>query len=715
MTELGRMVHLGYIKDRLLPNLTYTETIQFDKSRAFMARIEKSALIEKLKELKFVPDNEGNLQQASRYFDPKEAVFKAMHLLEDFPPSDFCTDDWLRFLTIAGLKCVVTRDMFVDYAQQVAANAAKDGGCQALEDQSETLVRHLWNREDLDANFLQRIKDIEFIALKRAGDVYFSLYPQHTTKYTATPGRLPFAKFQGSVTDEGENLKLAWSSAVIIPYWANPDNAYVSRNLGVLTHPTLDMIISHIEHVCDRQARLQIDDKALDEVRSGCLVDVIDTVFKNLEENLKEVTDAHIVRLQNLNCIPVEEGKVLVRPDQVVMELLSDDEIAPYFYKVPPFVEQLPNLCKKLLISKRATKAHYCDVLKRIHGEVGEEKMMVNQLFSSLKAFKGLIDLFNRPLQPGQDTPEANLDSLYVPTKDHRLVLSNMTILRDKDLLETRVSQLKNVNYIISAKDFTMRSTEFKEFYIQALAKSMIKKVIKALPEKLKPDLLSNVLDEKLEESPNEVSESTEMAGKISEKLQTPEFQEGLLRLIRNRASEDEENEYEEEEREHKETCNNLAKLTIEGRQELVTYMTYKGERIPGSDEKKDLFHKYDRDDEGNVVKCTLFVKNKTMKDYDDFWEELSKFIDQVTGEQIGNNVTILRKMFTMNIGRISSFLDSKKIRQLNRSVGSCPFPAPGDPIPIEDHHLLDQDFYNFRKGEYVGKFAMLFFSPFEK
>ncbi len=722
MTNKGRMVHLQYIKNILLPDLTYYE-IQHRNAKVYNAKyykaaMEKSALIEKLKGLEFIPDKEGNLHKASRYFHPDEEVFKAMQCKEDFPPKPFCTKEWLPFLETAGLICSITQDMFVDYAKQIEGNAARDGGCQELEAQSETLVRHLWSREDLYANFLNQVKEIAFVAPKRADKVLCSLYPQHATKSMGSTNEVPFAKFKGSIIDEGDNMKLAWSTAVMIPCWARPYSYYLSandmiktvmRNLEIVLNPTLDMIVSNIEHVCDRQTKLQGVRKETDCTIGGCLIDVIVTVFRHLEKNLGELSDAHIVRLQNLNCIPVENGAVLVRPKQVVLELLSDDEIPPYFYKVPSVIEQFASLCKKLEISKLATKAHYCDVLQRLHREVGDEKMNPNELYSSLKAFRGLIDLFNRTLpQVGEDRKGAELEQLYLPTKDHQLVLSNKTILIDDVLLHNRVSQLKDVNYIIGAEHFTGRAVEFKDFYKQSVSKAMLRRFIKALPIEQQPKFLSHVLEEELEESHDEISASTEMAKQISEMLQTPEFQEGLLRLIRQKVNqEDEENELEEEEREHKETCNNLAKLTIEGRQEIKTYMCYHGNRIPESERSKEIYHKFEKDTDGNVVKCTLFVINKTMKDFDDFWEELANFIDQVTGDRIGRNVTYLQKMFTMSISRISAFLDSKGICRLNRSVGSCPLPRPGDPIPIDDHHLLVQDFHSFRKGEYVGKFLM--------
>ena len=712
MTERGRMTHLKYIKDSLLPKLDSKADDERYAKKPANAEWQIRALIEKLKQLEFIPDKEGNLCQASRYFHPDEVVFKAMQSDEDFPPVPFCTNVWLPFLERVGLIHIVTQDMFVNYAHQVEKNAARYGGCRDLEHQSETLVRHLWKREDiLHGNFLDTVKSIEFIAPQKADNALCSLHPQYTMKYRNT-GKASFEKFKGSIIDEGDNLQLAWTTVVILPHWAKPYSGYLVRhnliqivmnNLGILPHPTIEMIVSHAEQVCDTQVKLQRREKATDEVKHGCLLAMIITVFKHLEARLNEVMDRHIVRLQNLNCIPVEKGKLLVKPSQVVFEMMSHDEIELYLYKLPSEIAIFEKLCKQLEISQLATYTHYCDVLKRIHQEVGKEKMGPNEQHSSLKAFKGLISLFN---EFGKGEIQSDLGKLYLPTRSGHLVISHNTIFSDNTLLELRVRNLTDLNYIISARCFPKgRPEEFQDDFKKVLSLGILKKFFKALPKGQRPDFLSHVLEEKLLESPNETSESIEIAQGISERLQNPQFQEGLLRLIRHRVDqESEDNELDEEEKEHKQTLENLGKLTIEGRHEIVTYMTYKGEKVPGSEENKSVFYTHEKDADGNFLKYTLYVVNNAK---DSIWPKVCQFIDKVTGERIGGNVSFLRDMFEMNSGDICSYLDGVGILCLSSRFLDCPLPTVGDPIPIEDHHLLVQDFHSFRKGDYVGKFLM--------
>ena len=66
MTEKGRKIHLKYIKENLLPKLERTEEI-----------IERAALMEKLGDLAFIPDQNGELQRASEFFDPSKQSFQS--------------------------------------------------------------------------------------------------------------------------------------------------------------------------------------------------------------------------------------------------------------------------------------------------------------------------------------------------------------------------------------------------------------------------------------------------------------------------------------------------------------------------------------------------------------------------------------------------------------------------------------------------------------
>ncbi len=698
MTNLGRMAHLEYIKNSMLPKNIYVKNRK-SREHIFEASQVKSNLIEILKGLEFIPDKKGNLHRACEYLHPANEVFRVMNSEEDFPPEPFSTDEWLPFLTTCGLNCNVSQSMFVDYANQIQYKAENGGDYQVLENQSSTLIEHLWSRGDLDAKFLQEVKVIHFIAPSKAGDRLLDIHPQYDWGTLKTP----FSKMQGSVIHQGDNMKLAWSAAVMIPDFARQSSKFIAmgdmlkalmQTLEISTQPTQHMILTHLENICERQANLQKMGKNINSAMKVCLKDVLFTIFKHLELIHEEL---NIVRLRKINCIPVENGATLVKPKQVLLELMSHDEIPPYLYKAPPIIAHFPILCEKLGIPKQATVSHYRDLLKAIHKEVGDDIMSPGELYSSLKALQGLTNLCRRNI-----LPEDNEKELYLPTQNHHLVISSNTILSDDDLLEHRVSELKDINYVISAESLAEIDEEIP---IQPSGQTDFMQFLKALPVNCRPALLSDVLEEGIEETFEtfELSHISKIARKISQQLQTPEFQKGILRLIRHQiAKENEENNDETEDNEDKNTIKNLAKLDIKGKQKIVTFMTYQGKKVPGSEEEQNTFHTFEKDDEGNVTKCTLFLNNESTKD--GLLTDVCKLIDEVTNGCIGSNVFLLKEMFEMDIGRINSYLDGAHIHRLNRSVRNrYPFPKAGNPIPIDNHHLLVQGFHEFKKGEYVG------------
>ncbi len=810
----GRISHLEYIRDNLLPKLQQEnedstrivkalgskEKKNEKEEKQWKEEIEKAdlmereikALIAKLRGLAFIPNKEGNLQKACKYFDPREDVFQAMHPAEDFPLKPFNTDKWLGFLRRVGLECTVTRDMFIKYAQQVESKAVGHCNDPNLAIQSKALIRHLWNMKWTDLKsatymnvenieFIEKVKEIEFIPSVKATNRLLQLHPQHSNLE-----KMAFVKLHGSVMNVKENIELAWSSAVIIPDWTKPDSKSrlekdddkirekfdryfnftekVIQKFGIFSRPNEDMIIANLKLVCKN---------VTDDTNFDGLSDTIVTVFKELQS--RTLIEGQVNQLRYLNCIPVENGKVLLKPMQVVHEL--PDEIPPYLYQLPKNIAQFEGLCKRLKISKVATKAHYCTVLQTLHQELcdkeqgakerrdkqyhneehtdkeqgdedhgekehadkkhGEEerndkeqgenkldksRMGRNELLSSFKAFGGLVDVFNKNLpQSDEEKPEPEIDMLYLPTKDHHLVLSNEAILADDEFLERRVSARTGIKYILT-------NVQFKDFYKKSIPTKMLKKFIKKLPKNLRPALLSRAFEERMVEHEKEIS--VEFAKKISERLKSHKLQEGLLRLIIQKADqEDEEDEIDEKERENKEILDTLGKLRITAKAEIETYLTSEGKKISGSEEKQQFFYNSHKDVEGNVEKCTLFVINKTVlmklsesakkigsgttgndhdydgdyKDDDDFWEVFGIFIDEVSGHRIGKNVIHLKKMFTMNPKNVRSFLDGKKIPRLDSSVSASLISTPGDPGDAIEEHVIHYDQLHFAKGEYVG------------
>lgn len=83
----------------------------------------------------------------------------------------------------------------------------------------------------------------------------------------------------------------------------------------------------------------------------------------------------------------------------------------------------------------------------------------------------------------------------------------------------------------------------------------------------------------------------------------------------------------------------------------------------------------------------------------------MAEVINQLTGGLLKNSVHYIQPILACAPHSIMKVLDRLRVRPDHWHVdGLQPtLPTPGTFIPIEDHHLLKEDFEEFDMGEYVG------------
>ena len=83
----------------------------------------------------------------------------------------------------------------------------------------------------------------------------------------------------------------------------------------------------------------------------------------------------------------------------------------------------------------------------------------------------------------------------------------------------------------------------------------------------------------------------------------------------------------------------------------------------------------------------------------------VTNVIVEVSGESLGKKAFVISDMLRYPPSKIWSLLDRMGIRKDDSyvAVEMDIYPEPGTLIPIEDHHLLNDDFELFEPDEYVG------------
>jgi len=253
LTADAALAHMTFIRDCKLPQLRGEDRASF---------------VAALSELAFLPLDDGRFHRASEFFDPDHPVFRVM-LQGDataFPAPPFSDHAWLELLRLAGLQAELSPTTLLEFAQRIADRARATGGSPTIPQlltQSRTLVTHLFRLKDLlGLDLLEKVANIAFIPPTRANSLMTRVYPAFGPGGYDEP---PFITFSEGVPQEHELL--VWTSAYLLPDWANPlkltdrdislgDDDDVDRYkrrladlLGVSERPAVQTVVEHVQNV----------------------------------------------------------------------------------------------------------------------------------------------------------------------------------------------------------------------------------------------------------------------------------------------------------------------------------------------------------------------------------------------------------------------------------------------------------------------------------
>ena len=697
ITENDRVAHLQYIQRTLLPILQIRKDAE-----------DSEKLISSLSKLEFLPQPRSNCWgKASSFYDPDHHVFQVMLPRYLFPPKPFDTPDWLPFLRIIGLIKEVTSSKFVEFAKEVATEAQVLRNDSARR-KSKILISHLFSRPNVidDDYLLEEVSTIPFIASEHVDQALQSLHTQHGE---TTDGHLPYIAFKNAVAYEKK--KLVWTTAHLLPPWANPQSYIhncnsIIQHLKITEQPCLQQVMRHCRILCNKLVRENDMSEEFEEKRFQDKTSVMSKLYKFFQSNICCNDESVQVKraLQHTPCILVESGKRFVYPNQVVIEHFETQEIKPYLYAAPPEFGKFRNIFEQIGCPRTVGCNEYAMVLRLLQ-RLWPEEMVAdpNNVKQILDAVKGYFESLEKGKLKGKST---KFESLYLPC--YAKQRSNNSRIPQDEILPLHLRQGQTLIYDDTPR-YKERLGQFSEMFLMDLKACGIKKVnlkddlLIQIPKDHRPKFLSDVVKEELVAGEIGSAVSLGEASSLQQKLASQEFCRCVVRLIRH---ENPRNTTLVDGSIVQTIERKLRNIKFYGLEKVVTQLVYRGHVIPGSNEV--VPHYQTQEIQGGEVIWNIYLsKHLVNSDETDFLlsHAITSAIREIANGQLVDSSGTIPTLLNIPIHGMWSLLDRLGIRQddsYNPSLNS-PLQEPGSFIPIKDHHLLDNKFQEFDVGDYVG------------
>ena len=560
--------HFEYFcyEDRLA-HLHHVYTNYLQANPGIISAEERQGLIEALQNLAFLEDENGELQRADYFYDPNNVVFQVMQPASRFAPRASCLfkeSEWFEFLSLLGLVCSIQSDQFLEFVRSVAAEGRDLQSASALT-KSKVLVSHLFSSPELlDSQALDEVAAVAFIMPEKVLSALTDICPQHGD---VGNGSIALMAFRDAVPKEYE--KVCWTSASLLPSWANPqqnvvlptEKDWIMDKLRVQKKPSIDTVVRHFETVCGCDRLLS--------TTSSVKVDILRNIFRFLDS--ATMTDEERDRLASIPSVLVDEGRLLVKPCQTVLNMYDSDEIPPYLYRLPLDVGEHRRLFVSLGATDRATVNQYAQVLSQLRQDAGDDQLVVNELLRAHRAVRGLLEALEAASESNQ---EVSIPCLYLPTEDGRLLDSVQLVFNDLPAYYERVHDYK-LKFVVDMRECGVRSRNADN-------------ILEALPVRLRPAMLSDILHETLVDSCRRtVSKTRGIASVLTSRLKSDQFQQAVARLVRHEAFKsgrkiDDDFIFT--------VLDRLTTISVYTTPHLVTHLVFKGRPIQSSQAEKSCF-----------------------------------------------------------------------------------------------------------------------------
>ena len=684
---------------------------------------DRASVLAALRRLQFVARVDGCYCCPDAFCDPYHAVFKQMLAKDDpaFPAAPFNEFKWLELLRLVGLQTDVSAEMFVRFANSIADEVATSGASETTFEKSRTLMLYLLRMKDLlSSSVLEMIADIRFIPAARGSSILHKIHPPfHQQKADGDDSLVPdYITFHEGMLERHESL--VWTSTHLLPEWANPYRfcesdvgtydgmtaaeywREVASRLRIPAKPPVTIVIEHVLNLCGERERGSSEGHS-DDVKTFMRADVMKKAYRYLQ---CETTDADdetrqllVDRLSDVACVVFDLGRSYLKPSKIVVNLFDDDQLVPYLYRLPSELAEFRELFVRLGATQQATPVQYATVLNDLNRQTSGERLHPNELRMALRAVRGLFKSLARSKEPVDSLRRVH--ELYFPTNQSKLCRSADVVFVDRVSWLDRISGIDR-HLLVNLSECGLVPTN--ESHSDTLG---------LLPTSLCPRSLSTVVKETLCERYAGSQTVSSLAEKLCSQIGSRSFTAGLVRLIR----------HEHHRSGHKVKTSvldairrRLECVKVHTVDRVVTYLmeTDSGQPLSNSEAETTCFVEQSRtstDDDldgSDATVYSIYISKLVSADSEELQALVADAVNEISGKLLKNSVHYIRPMLSCAPHAISRTLDRLRVRPDHGSITDddwrrTALPSPGAFIPVEDHHLLREDFEEFEDGEYVG------------
>jgi len=527
-----------------------------------------------------------------------------------------------------------------------------------------------------DHQFLQKLRSIAFIVPHSVGSIKENFYPQFGKRNRSRC--LQLVAFENSISSMWANAVWSVQSTINasvfddIPETVQCD--YVWSQLKCHQKPKLQNVAQHIQLLCTKLVS-KMSHKELCEI--AILTNVLKSVYDMLQK--EDLPDAVIAVLSTSPCVIDADRRLLLRPQQIVLRMVQEDEIEPYLVSIPLDLGSYNALFSKLGASPSLTINHYVTVLQTVYKESNADELHPNEMKAVHKAMRGFFNSLKSVEKCASLT-----GNLYLLGRDKRMHEAS-TLIFDDLRRRHNISDLDQPFFVTLKKcDINISVDETRQ-------------LLQKLPAAAQLQSLSAVVTEVMDTN-HEVVEC-ELAQRLNAKLQSEQFKEAIVRMSLHSLQKD----VEEQDIELADNAaERLKMIQIVGVNQLQTYLTLKGERIAESEHQTLLYQLVEKSSEETKWKVYLCVQEQKL--WDIFFCKFSDIISDIMRDSFRLSSDFISSVLRCPLNAEHNQLDllDVKLCSRNATIQETYLLIPGTFVPIIHHHLLRRDILLMKAGDYA-------------
>jgi len=710
-----RTEQLKHIRDQLFDDANNDKD-----SKDYNRKSNAIDFINALEQLLCLPLPNGELSPVRAFCDPDVPLFTTFHKFFYFPPQKMCSFIWLLFLRKIGLRQKATQEEFKEFCVKVS-----NGDHRNLVKASDTLLKYLLKASEWysDNDFLTEVSTIAFVCAEDLPSLSW-IKPSHPAEKRIKQNRevIDLTYVKGAAVHR--DCRLLWTIKPIVNLSGFASETRVAtkdavlNHLGVITTPNPHDVVRNVKNISEsRFSNFTLFDKYTDDCKQKqketgkhCfLLNVLEENFRFLHQHQNNLAETILQPLKEVPCIPVcAEGitsditkPVLVHPLQVIAEAKACKAAHPFISPLPdalfPFMR---GVLSEIGVENSLQPINVRKALETIHTHV-KQPLDPNTIEVVQYLLKQLYCLI-KDCSEKEKYADA-LFPLFLPNEDNMLIQTTHLICNDKH------------QYRKTPLDFSSLSFSLFSFLSSNPRRELgftPQQLCNCLPQKVSPILLSRCCEEKLHTSCAEIIKSTYTSDKLQCVFNLHMYIARAAHLIiQHTVQADVEQDCSKFTTALQQFLQNT-KIVVYKHLEADIFLTLVTPRKRiGTAEVPFLIQKSEEQTftlclgevtplnlptllATSIVSCVVQLCRIDPKALSIPEDVVAKLL---TAESLDHIVGILEELDIPS--------DSFQLDDLYVEIpASSQKPKLGDPVPLEMHHLLDQDINNiFRPEELVG------------